>query len=219
MRNLAFALIGGMALPAAAQDLSVSEWATLPRVLDATCVELVADSAGCEMVFLLASEGLPEEADLVILPNSATEGPPEPLEVARGVAYAGRFFGQRPELAVSRDGRLILREEQTAIGRTPWTQDISIAHQGGAFVVVAQSWSAYDRPAGGGFSCVVEYDDRRWQVTADRVNPESGETTYDVSESGRLAPAWPILGRWRRDRPLPAPCAEALEAWFSASPM
>jgi hypothetical protein len=204
---------------ALADDLTVSEWATLPRLIDFACAEVVAASDGCERALLLASETEPDSADLVILPNDLAGGIGAPLAVVRSIAYAGGSFGQRPTLEAAADGSLLIHEEQIAIGRNPWTRTVTVVHSGTAFRIAGLSYSTYDRPGGGGFTCDVDFPNRRWAIRADRVNPETGETTLEVDDTGDLAPAYPTLSQWSYDTPLPQDCAAALTDWFDAAPM
>lgn len=220
MRVSALPMVAAFAAaPAFAQDLTEAEMLTLPRIIDALCVELVDAFNGCEYALVLASTSEPDRADLVILPNRLARDAGPPIAVLPNLAYAGGFFGQQPSLEPGPEGGLILHEEQIAMGRTPWMQSLELRYRDGAFIVAAFSYSSYDRPMGGGFGCDVNYLEHAWFVSADRVNPETGEVTYDVSDTGNLPDATPVLDDWRDRRDLPAVCRDALGAWFDAAPL
>lgn len=202
-----------LAVPAAAQS---PEDLVLPRLIDSLCINLVEAQSGCETAVLLASENAEDSADLVIVSDRRVPDLQSTLITARGIAYSGTFFGQSPSLEASASGALLLHEEQIAVGRTPWMQTLTIQYLDDGFLVVGQSYSSYDRLSGGGFSCDVNLLTGDWTTSADRMNPESGETTYDVSHSGTIAPARQALSEWSPRQGLPAPCETALTAWFNA---
>ncbi|GAB5445610.1 hypothetical protein [Gymnodinialimonas sp.] len=215
-RPLFACALAALPAPASAQ-VTEAEANVLPRIIDMACVDLLDGHPGCETAVLLASETEPDAADLIIFSAAPAPDSQEILAVARAVAFSGAWMGQMPRLEAGADGQLLLHEEQIAIGRTPWTQTLTIANGDTGLVVVGLSYSTYDRPMGGGFSCVVDYLAGDWALDWDRPDPESGETIHDVSDQGQIEGAPPTLATWAWDQGLPAPCACAVNAWFDAS--
>ena len=201
------------ASPAFAQS---PEDLVLPRLIDSLCIDLVEALTGCETAFLLTSETQDDAADLVIVSDRRASDPAALLITRRSIAYSGAFFGQSPSLEAGPNGALFLHEEQAGVGRTPWMQTLTIVHRDDGFLVAGQTYSSYDRLSGGGFSCDVNLLTGDWTASADRVNPENGETTYDASGRGTIAPARPALADWAPGQSLPGPCETALTAWFNA---
>lgn len=72
------------ALPATAQNLRPEEAATLPRIIDHQCLDLIEDMIGCENVILLAGEE--DAADLLILPDARDTENTAPILIARNFA-------------------------------------------------------------------------------------------------------------------------------------
>lgn len=228
MRHAAALAALALLIPASLQaqtdtpEATPSEAAILPRILDVLCLELVEALSGCETAVLLASENSPDSADLILIGDRGTSEPQAILAVVRDIAYSGPFFGQSPMLEAGPDSTLLVHEEQSAFGRTPWFQTLTIRHPSGdansGFVVTGQAYSTYDRPAGGSFSCDVDLTTGDWVAQANRVDPESGVTTSDLSTYGRIAGSPIALEEWSSGRALPEPCATMLTDWFNAAP-
>lgn len=193
-----------------------AEALVLPRILDTICVDLLDTPHGCETAVLLASETEPDAADLIVFSDARAQAPQEILAVVRSIAFSGPWMGQAPRLGNGMGGQLLLHEEQIAMGRTPWMQTLTIAGGGAGLIVAGLSYSTYDRPMGGGFSCDVDYVSGDWVVQWDRPNPETGETIHDVSDRGQMARAPVALAAWSRGQGLPTPCVRAMDAWFDA---
>lgn len=200
--------------PASAQ--TEAEALALPRIIDMVCIDIVEARNGCETVVLLASETEPDSADLIIVSDRRAQDPQAILAVVRNIAFSGAWFGQSPMLEISSDGMLLLHEEQIAIGRTPWSQTLTIAHDADGFVVSEQAYATYDRAVGGDFSCDVNLLTGEWSHGGERSNPETEEVTYDVSDAGRGAGVRHALAGWSWASGLPAPCEAPLNAWFDA---
>lgn len=204
---------------ASAQTLSPDEAALLPRLIDSACLEIVEANNGCEQVILLASETVPDAADLVILTDWRGDPPSVPLAIVRNVAFNGVLWGMEPSMTVTERGSLVLSSQQTGIGRTPWTQDVTIAHRDGAFVVAGITYGSYDRAVGGEFTCDVNLLTGDFAVSALRPDPEDEEATITVhSSSGRGEAIHLPLSDLTIDTPLPAPCLAGLDAWWAAAP-
>ncbi|MBY4892591.1 hypothetical protein KUL25_07415 [Rhodobacteraceae bacterium N5(2021)] len=195
-----------------------AEAAVLPRVIDMLCVDMIEARNGCETFVLLTSESEPDTADLIIFSDRRAQAPQEILGIARNIAFNGPWFGQAPSLSLADDGSVQVLEEQIAIGRSPWTQSLTIDFIDGMFIVSERGHSTYDRATGGGFNCDVDFMTGAWAISADRPDPGSGETVYDVSDSGTIPPAPIALSDWTWTSPLPVPCADALDAWWAVAP-
>lgn len=216
MRFITLLLAALAALPANAQ--SDAEAAVLPRIIDTLCINMVEALNGCETAVLLTSDSDPDAADLMILSDRRASDAQSILSVTRNIAFNGAMFGQSPRLEAGDNGTLYVHEEQIGIGRSPWTNTLTIIHRDDGFLVAGQSYSTYDRIAGGTYSCDVNLLTGGWIIAADRINTESGETIYDVSDTGTAMSARPVLADWSWSRGLPAPCEVPLTDWFNAEP-
>lgn len=176
------------------------------------------DRNGCETAILLTSATEPDAADLIIFSNRRSDAPQEVLALTRNIAFSGPLFGQAPFLEPGPNGALLLHEEQIGIGRTPWTNTLTIVSRDDGLVVAGQTYATYDRIVNDSYSCDVNLLKGDWTSAADRVDSESDETTYDVSQSGQIAPTRPALRDWSWSRGLPAPCEASLDAWFNTDP-
>lgn len=196
---------------------TAAEAAVLTRVIDMLCVDLLDRGRGCERVVLLQSAGAESTADLLILEEDtgATDRPS--VITARGIVFSGPFDGQRPWLEAGAEGTLLLHSEQFAVGRTPWTETLSIRALDGELTVIASSFSMLDRPAGGDLSCDVDLVTGNWRVQAQRSDPETGAVTRTWDEAGTASMAPPPIGEWNA-RPTPAQCDGVISEWFSAAP-
>ncbi|ABD55658.1 hypothetical protein [Jannaschia sp. CCS1] len=209
--------------PAQAQT---SEDDAFPRLIDSLCLDLIEDRRGCETAVLVVSDEYEDTADLFVLSHDLSDDlsdgraiePQDIVLVVHEVAYSGEHLGQSAGLARSPSGALLIQEEQTAVGRTPWIQLLTVIHRDDRLLVERQTYSTYDRAIGGGLSCDMNFLTGDWLVNADRVVPETGVVIYDVSDSGQIAGTRLALADWSVDRGLPAPCEAALDAWFAAAP-
>lgn len=207
-------ILVAICLPASAQ--TEAEALVLSRVIDTLCIDMVEARDGCETVALLASETDPDAADLIIVSDRRSQDPQATLAVVRNIAFSGAWYGQSPTLEISAEGLLLLHEEQIAIGRSPWTQTLTIAHDADGFVVTEQAYSTYDRAVGGSFSCDVNFVSGEWSHSAERPNPETEEIIYDVANAGRGAGVRHALAEWNWGQGLPIACEAPLNAWFNA---
>ena len=99
------------------------------------------------------------------------------------VFWAGTMAGTLPAFQPRSDTSFAIQTQQTAIGRSPWVQHLTIAYRNGAFVVAGYDYDTYDRIDPDHFgNCSVNLLTGRYEL---RVNPEgpapeyarSGETT------------------------------------------
>lgn len=198
---------------APAQDLDAGEAATLPRLIASGCFD-IHDSTGCETVILLESAEEADTADLVILTDRRTEPPAAPLLVVRSVAFNGAMWGMAPSLEQAPNGSLLLHSEQTGIGRYPWTQTLTLAFREGEFLVAGFSYSTYDRALGHNFGCDLNLLTGRYEATLVRVTDPDAGTEEATDLGGRTAPERVAVRAWDAFRPLPAPCAEAMDGFY-----
>ncbi|MFN3527424.1 MAG: hypothetical protein ACK4YU_15185, partial [Paracoccus sp. (in: a-proteobacteria)] len=127
---LALLLMAG----AAQADLMADEASVLPRILSAVPVEISDSHIGQERAVLLydAQAGA---ADLVILVGAPDDRAGEVLMLARGLVWAGTMAGQVPYLQVTANGSLQVMSMQTAIGRSPWEEVMTLAERDGQILV------------------------------------------------------------------------------------
>ncbi|MCI4665749.1 MAG: hypothetical protein MRY74_13620 [Neomegalonema sp.] len=64
--------------------------------------------------------------------------------VAKALVFRGGVYGMQPSLALGPQGSLIVKYENTAIGRWKWEAALTIAHRAGAFVVAGYTYSGWD---------------------------------------------------------------------------
>lgn len=214
MRNRAAAgvVLSVLAASAAAQGLTDSEAALLPRVIDRACIDLTDAYIGCEHILLLTSEAEPDRADLIILPDRR-DGASDPVLVARSVSFNGAMWGMAPSLGQSNAGALLLRSEQTGIGRFPWHQTLTIAEKEGIYQIIGFTYSAYDRAMGGAMSCDVNLITGDFVAEATRIDPETENIVTLHNEAGRTAPGMQPVATWYDIGAWPSPCSDASAAW------
>lgn len=207
-------LLGLAALPALSQTPAPTEAerSVLTRIVDVVCVDMVAEEPGCELAVLMQSETLDGMADLHI---RSARG--DILVVGRDFVFSGAFDGQRPSLGIHEDGRLLVHSEQFAVGRTPWTQTLTIQEYDGALRVTGYSHSLLDRPAGGDYGCDVNLLTGAWRASATRIDTESGATTQTWDDTG-LGPINPTEILWWGGAEPPAHCDDIMMEWFAAAP-
>ncbi len=218
MRYLAFALGLLAVTPVSAQEMSEAEAQVLPRLIDSLCIDLVEGRNGCETAVLLASVEEPDAADLVIFSDRRAFDEQVTLLVVRNIAFNGPMFGQAPWLEQAENGSLLLLSEQIGIGRSPWSETLTISFRDSAFLVTGRTYSTYDRIAGGNFTCDVNLLTGDWTASAVRTNGETGDVVYETNPSGNMEGTRTRLADWSWDRPMPAPCSTELTAWWAAEP-
>jgi hypothetical protein len=206
MRSEAAALILALLAGTAEADmLDASEAAVLPRLVDRLCLDLDPET-GCETVLLLQDVAEPDTADLVILTDRRSGAGAVPLAIVRGIVFSGAMWGMTPTLEAGDSGALILRSEQSGIGRHPWFQALTITGGAEGLRVVAFDWSSYDRAMGGAFTCTVDLVTGAFAMEATVIDPESEEERTLFAETGGVDPGPVPLTDWHAFAPLPAPC-------------
>jgi len=156
IRALALCALVSLALPAAAQEHSAGT--------------LIAGLSGDwngdglpDLALLLA--GVPDNgagADLVIHLGDG-RGLTEALRVP-GAVWGGPIWGQTPGLVTGTATSFQITSEQTAVGRSPWSQSITVAWRAGAFVVAGFTHSTYDRIDNTAARCEVNLLTGGWEV-------------------------------------------------------
>ncbi len=214
MTRLFLALPIFAAMPLAAQDLSVAEIATLPRVIDSLCVDIY-DLNGCENVFLLENEVETDTADLVILPDRRNDAT-DPMLIVREFAYNGAMWGMSPSLELDEEtGRFYIHSEQIGIGRHPWFQTLTVREVDGRPAIIGYDYSTYDRAQGGGYSCSLNLITGDFSFNYYDVDPETGEETFSTDEAGLIDVAPVVLENWTAFGATPEPCNSSLNAFFA----
>jgi len=204
-----------VAAPAAAQTLTASEADILPRLIDSLCVD-IHPSNGCEQVVLLES-GEPDTADLVILTDRRTDPAGDPVLVARSFTFNGTMWGMSPSLQDVGNRQVNVQSEQTGIGRHPWFQDLRIGWQDDGFVLLAYSYSSYDRFTASGFSCEVDYVAGQFRTEIAINDPETEVETIEA-DSGATDPEPIPLTDWHAFAPMPEICTQAWNHYFTLVP-
>lgn len=194
------------------ETLTPDETALLPRLIDSACVEIVEASDGCEQVVLVASDTVPDRADMIILRDWRTEPASEPLLIARSAAFNGSMWGMEPSLDVTEDGSLRLSSQQTGLGRYPWFQTLTIAYRDERFVLAGFTYTTYDRGAGGGMQCDVNLLTGEFEVEATQINAETEEAETTFIRTGMIDPLDLDAANIGTNAPFPAPCEEGLAA-------
>lgn len=133
------AALGGIApLPQAV----LAEGAQQPgQIIAALTADWTGDGHLDAALIIRAEDGM---ADLVMLTGGGPAGL-EPAGRAEAAIFAGPMAGQTPSLAPRTDSSFVLHIEQSAIGRTPWETEMTIAWRGGRFVVAGFTHRFYDR--------------------------------------------------------------------------
>lgn len=70
--------------------------------------------------------------------------PPKPALVKKGVAWSGGSFGSRPSLETSAKGLLLIKSENTSVGKDRWTETITVVYRNKEFVVAGLTREEYD---------------------------------------------------------------------------
>lgn len=70
--------------------------------------------------------------------------PPKPALVKKNAAWDGGMWGSRPSLESNAKGSLLIKSENTGIGRDKWTQTVTVVYRNGAFIVAGLTRNAYD---------------------------------------------------------------------------
>ena len=85
-------------------------------------------------------------ADLYIYRNlePAPEKPAKPALVKKDAAWSGDMWGNRASLETNAKGSLLIKSENSAIGRDRWSQTVTVVYRNKEFVVAGYSRDTYD---------------------------------------------------------------------------
>jgi hypothetical protein len=70
--------------------------------------------------------------------------PAKPALVKKNAAWSGAMWGTRPSLETNAKGSLLIKSENTGIGRNRWSQTLTIVYRNKEFVVAGLTREAYD---------------------------------------------------------------------------
>jgi len=132
IRTLALLLL--LPLPALAQGLPPG------TLIAALSGDWNGDGAGDLAVLV---QGKDATADLILYHGD--ERRLAPVLTIPGAVFAGPMHGQTPGLQPRSDSSFVVSSEQIGIGRSPWTQEVTIAWRSGAWVVAGFTTAFYDR--------------------------------------------------------------------------
>ncbi len=121
----------GSALPAQAES----------RIVSVLSGDWNANQSADAAILFLRDEGM---ADLVLYEGNEMTGL-EPVLRLDGVIWAGPMAGQTPRLEARSATSFAIRSTQTAIGRTPWDQHITVAWRDGMWKVAGYDYTFHDR--------------------------------------------------------------------------
>ncbi len=81
---------------------------------------------------------------LALEPSSDPARPTKPALVKKAAAWSGGVWGSRPSLESTAKGSLLIKSENTGIGRDKWTQTLTIVYRNKEFIVAGLTRDAYD---------------------------------------------------------------------------
>jgi hypothetical protein len=81
---------------------------------------------------------------LDLQPDGADAKPPKPALVKKDAAWNGAMWGQRPSLETNAKGSLLIKSENTGVGRSRWSQTLTVVYRNRQFVVAGLTREAYD---------------------------------------------------------------------------
>jgi hypothetical protein len=76
--------------------------------------------------------------------RDSASSPPKPALVKKNAAWSGGMWGQRPDLETSAKGALLIKSENTGVGRDRWTQTLTVIYRNKEFVVAGLTRDSYD---------------------------------------------------------------------------
>ena len=120
----------------------------------------------------------------------------EMLVVARNLVWAGLMGGQVPSLEVSAQGSLLVKSEQTGIGRSPWEQTLTLAERDGELRVAGYTFGQWDRLTAGTAVCDWNLLTGNWTMSFE-VPSETGPGRKSDTSGQRAAQI--VVSDWRAD--------------------
>ncbi len=95
---------------------------------------------------------------LALEPSFDAAKPPKPALVKKAAAWSGGIWGSRPSLESTAKGSLLIKSENTGIGRNKWTQTLTVVYRSGEFIVAGLTRDAYDSlDSNSGHSCDLNF--------------------------------------------------------------
>lgn len=144
--------IAAVALPASAQTPG------LERVLSAV-TSYFSGEGGYDLAILV--DNLDDGADLYIyldLDRNKLDAATKPALVKKNAAWTGSMAGTRPSLAVNDKGSLLIKSSNKSIGRSRWSQTLTVVYRNKTFIVAGLTHDerdTLDLKAGG--SCDLNF--------------------------------------------------------------
>jgi len=82
----------------------------------------------------------------------------KPALVKKDVAWNGAMWGQRPSLDTNSKGSLLIKSENSGMGRSRWSQTLTVIYRNKEFVVAGLTRDAYDTlDPNAGHSCDLNF--------------------------------------------------------------
>jgi len=70
--------------------------------------------------------------------------PAKPALAKKDAAWSGGMWGQRPSLETNAKGALLIKSENTGVGRDRWTETLTVVYRNREFVVAGLTRESYD---------------------------------------------------------------------------
>lgn len=113
------------------------------NVLDVVTSDWNGDGSFDRAVLVSSKNDLTEVALYIYLSDSSKDS----LKLAvhkKGIAWAGGFWGTLPSLDTNKRGSLVITSANESIGRSRWSQDLTLAYRNNGFVVAGYTYTARD---------------------------------------------------------------------------
>ncbi|EKF20490.1 hypothetical protein [Nitratireductor pacificus] len=171
--------------PGVTSEVQDGETAVLSQVLSATSIDLIDEHSGAERVVLMTGTNPDAStADLAITTGVPHRGTEKIVLIVRDIAFAGPMSGQIPYLERAPNGSLLIQSMQTAVGRSPWEETLTLAKRDGAIVVAGFTRNSWDRISATGSSCDWNLLSGNWELSY-QVPVEGSDEVRSVRKSGR----------------------------------
>ncbi len=146
------AFLGIVGLIAASLGAARAQSPGFENVLAAASLDFDNDGAMDRAVLVRGDES----ADLYLyLGDADPSAPPGKMKLAlvkKDFIFSGLMWGTLPTLSVTDKGSLVVRAENSAIGRNKWSMALTVALRSGEFLVLGLTYNTYDAldPKAGG---------------------------------------------------------------------
>jgi hypothetical protein len=143
---------------AVVRTAALAETPGLDRVLSAVTLSFQSNGDTDRAVLV---ENDDAGADLYIFLNldpANSRGAVKPALVKKNAAWSGSMWGSRPTLEVNGKGSLLIKSANEAIGRSRWSETLTIVYRNNEFLVAGLTREARDtlEPKSGG-SCDLNF--------------------------------------------------------------